>query len=337
MKKKIVIGIGVLVIAFAGFAAYSLLAPTDPEDIMEEIVGQNPDAVISVGIWEKGQEEKYIYTAEGKQDYKAYTYQIGSITKTFTGAMAAYEEARGNLELSEGEPSLKLLMTHKSGLSDQWEQLVADDHEKSFSREEMESITADADRKKEGKFIYSNFGSGLAGTRVAQVYAADKSLADDSYQGAMEHFLKEELGLENTSVGGSGDFKYNFPWQDHDEMLGDGSMTSNVEDMLNYGRLYLADDSRYAYLKKAATPISDVDEDYDIAMFWIIEKETGIIWHNGEIEMDGPGGYAVGYQCFLGINPESEKVVVVLSNAICNGDKDTAYTDLLGYLLVSGE
>lgn len=43
----------------------------------------------------------------------------------------------------------------------------------------------------------------------------------------------------------------------------------------------------------------------EIGMAWIIDKENGILWHNG-----GTGNY----NCYLGFQPETGTAVVVLSN-----------------------
>lgn len=336
-KKRTIIMIGavvLLLLAGGGIYLVSALSSTStPDKIMEEIVKQNKDAVISVGIWQNGKEEKYLYTAQGRQEFIPYTYQIGSITKTFTGAMIAYEEAKGNLDLMEGDPSLDRLVTHKSGFSDEWEREIMVHPDRSFSREDMYAFAEKAERT-EGTFEYSNFGSALAGTRVAEIYGREKHLQSTSYQDTMNDFIANELGLHGTKVGGIGDFKNNYIWQEQDEMMGDGAISSNVPALLKYGQLYLSDDEKYAYLKNAVTKRTDLDSQYDIGMFWIIERESGLIWHNGEIDMDDENGKSVGYQSFIGISPKDNKVVVILSNAICNADDETAYTDIMGYLMM---
>lgn len=204
---------------------------------------------------------------------------------------------------------------------------------KSFSREDMYALAEKAERT-EGAFEYSNFGSALAGTRVAEIYGKEKQLPSTSYQDTMNDFIENELGLHGTKVGGIGDFKNNYIWQEQDEMLGDGAISSNVPALLKYGQLYLSDDKKYAYLKNAVTKRTDLDSQYDIGMFWIIEKESGLIWHNGEIDIEDENGSSVGYQSFIGISPKDNKVVVILSNAICNTYDETAYTDLMGYLMM---
>ena len=305
-------------------------------DIFEEIVRRNPDAVISVGILENGQEEKYIYTADGREAFSDYMYQIGSITKTFTGAMIAYEESRGGLALSDGCPSMKHLVTHKSGLADQWEQELLINPEKIFKREEMYAMT-DALKLTEGGFMYSNFGSALAGTRAAEIYGKHYGKENLSYQEAMNDFIVRELGLKETKVGGYGDFPDNWEWHEQDELMAAGAITSDVPDLLKYGQLYLDKDERYCYLKSAVSKQDSVDADYDIGFFWLIDRESGMIWHNGELAMDSDDGTEVGYQSFIGISPKKDKVVVILSNSICNAEDGTAYTDILGCLLMEQE
>lgn len=223
--------------------------------------------------------------------------------------MVAYEVARGNLDLEDGEPTLQELVTHTSGYSDEWEQAIMENMDRTFTREELIAY-ADSFDVKGGEFEYSNIGSALAGTRAAEAYGKD-------------------MGLESTSY--------------QDEMLADGAITSNVTDLLKYGRLYLNAtenvddvnnafgskmDEPYAYLKRAVTGLANVDENYDIGMFWIIDDKNDIWWHNGEISMEGEDGKEVGYQSFIGISPSRNKVVVILSNAICYDEDETAYTDI---------
>lgn len=312
---------------------YARFYAVTPDKIMKTIIEENKDAVISVGIWQDGKEDKYIYTANGKEDFVPYTYQIGSITKTFTGAMMAYEEARGKIDMAEGDPSFDLLVTHRSGFSDEWEQKILVDPDLTFSRADMYAL-AGSMTVTEGIFEYSNFGSAFAGTMAAEIYGRDKKLKNISYQDAMNDFIASEIGLNGTKIGGSGDFKYNYKWKNQDEMMAAGSITSNITDLLKYGECYLSDEKKYGYLKNAVRARTNVDGQYDIGMFWLIDRSSGLIWHNGEIEIDDENGKSVGYQSFIGILPQKNKVVVILSNAVCNADDGTAYTDILGYLLM---
>lgn len=310
---------------------------TDSRATIDYILEEKPDAVISVGIWDAGKEEKCVYTSEGKKDYQEYQYQIGSITKTFTGAMIAHQEQLGHLKLSDGNPPLEKLVTHKSGLNDLWEKAFSENPDITYTREELIETAKNNAQKDNNEFCYSNFGSAVAGTIVADVYAKNNGITDSTYENCMNDFIRNELKLENTKVGGCGDFRHNWKWKSGDEMMADGAMTSNVSDLLKYGQMYLSKREEYAYLKNTIKPLSEVDDDFSIGYFWLIDKKTGMIWHNGEVNMENDNGEEVGYQSFIGISPESSKVVVVLSNVILNDKDDTAYTDLLGYMLMQGQ
>lgn len=51
--------------------------------------------------------------------------------------------------------------------------------------------------------------------------------------------------------------------------------------------------------------------------------------------MDDFEGKEAGYQSFIGISPKENKVVVILSNVIANDEDGTAYSDMLGYFLMT--
>lgn len=332
-KKKIfaISTISLVAIAMIGVLAWVKLNKTTPEELMDTVVKDQPDTDISVGIWQNGDKETYSYNSAGKHEYTSNTYQIGSITKTFTGAMIAKEISDGRLNLDMGDPSLKKLITHRSGLSDQWERSLEKDMERTFSKTDMMNILQDElPKDMEYDFCYSNFGSALAGSEAATCWSEK---LDMSYEDAMNQYIKDELGLKETKVGGQGDFTYNWSWKSGDEMVAAGAITSTVSDLLLYGQKYL-EGGKYKYLQECIKPLDKMDEDYDIGYFWIIDSENDIIWHNGELAMDGPDGNEVGYQSFIGISPSRNKVVVVLSNAIANDNEGTAYTDMIGYLLL---
>lgn len=348
MKKKtkiILIILAILFVCAGAFLVWMLFfQKTTSEDVLEMIVEDNPDAVISVGIWDDGKEELYLYTKDGKQDFVKYKYQIGSVTKTFTGAMLAKQVYDEKMSLDDHidkflpindtayNPELRKLITHKSGLSTEWEDVLAESDDifsVKFTREDMVNVLNESKLEdKQYDFEYSNYGSALVGTATANYIDENKT-----YQDIMNDFINNELELTETKVGGNGNFTYNYKWNDGDEMLGDGAIVSTVPDLLKYGRMYLSDDEKYNFLDLASTPLDNKDKDYDIGFFWMVDKESGMVWHNGEVAFDGPDGDEVGYMSFIGIDKNKNKVVVVLYNGISNYD-DTAMTDLLGYLLM---
>lgn len=107
----------------------------------------------------------------------------------------------------------------------------------------------------------------------------------------------KQLGLENSD----------------DAYLSAGAVKSNITDMLAYARIQLEDNPIFSECHKSLAVINASTEDYkamginmdEIGMAWIIDKENGILWHNG-----GTGNY----NCYLGFQPETGTAVVVLSN-----------------------
>lgn len=343
-KRYIFSVISVLSIGIMGFVVWHFFKQTTPEDVMKMMVKDNKDAVISIGIWQDGKEDMYIYTNDGKKDFAKYRYQIGSVTKTFTGAMLAKEIYDGKMSLNDPvgkylnvsgksyDPTFEELVTHRSGLSAIWDNALAKSNDifrEKYSRDDMIKML-EGSSVKDGSydFEYSNFGAGLVGT--ATTNEIDENL---SYQEAMNIFIKEELGLSDTTVGDIGDFKDNYLWNQNDEMMGAGAIVSTIPDLLKYGKRYLSNDPKYDFLDLCEKSVGTVNDTYDIGYFWLIDKEEGFIWHNGEVAFDNEEGKTVGYMSFVGISPKKDKVVVILNNGI-SYDGDNALTDILGYLLM---
>lgn len=342
-KQKMLKGalfLGIAVIIAAGllfFKAQKGAGAKDYRDSLKALTQGKPEAVVTIGILRDGRAEYHVYGEDGKElPYETHTYAVGSITKTFTGALAAKQVAAGKLELEEdiskylpgAKPgvTLRRLLTHTSGLSDEWEQALSEDASAAFNREEMTALLNAQQLPGEDCVPeYSNFGAALVGT----VAAASEN---KTYEAAMNDFIQNDLGLANTRVGGTGDLKNYWTWNASDEMMGAGAILSNAEDMLQYGSLYLKEEP--AYLKNCLEPLAEFTEDYDCGYFWLIDEENGICWHNGELAMEDENGRDVGFQSFLGISKETGSAVVVLSNLIAYDEDDTAYTDIIGYQLL---
>lgn len=309
--------------------------------LIRHITNDRADAVVTIGVYDGNKSEWQVYGEDGKPLEKAlHTYAIGSVTKTFTGALIAKEEAAGKLNINDnignylkGIPadlpiSVKQLLTHTSGLGDEWEDALSGNPEAALGREQLVQILLSAECKgNSSEARYSNFGSALAGSIAAEVESEG-----EAYETVMNKFIQSELKLKNTRVGGTGDLSNYWEWKNHDEMMAAGAILSDVEDMLAYGKMNL--EHTPSYLGHAHVPLGEFQEDYQIGYFWLIDRENDIIWHNGELGMNTEDGEEVGYQAFLGFSPSRNKVVVILSNVIANDEDGNAYTDLLGYSLL---
>lgn len=341
MKRKkffLPLGIGLLFVAMF-LVLGGKLQQKGVKDNIYEFTKNKPDAAVTIGIFEDGKMEYHVYGENGKELPKIeHTYAIGSITKTFTGSLLAKEVDERKISMDNqldqylskkslnDKLTLKSLVTHTSGLSTQWEDALEKNANASFTREQMVELLAA--QKLENRIYdpcYSNFGAALAGTVAAEVYGG-------SYKDVMENFIKQDLGLKYTKVGGTGDLDYYWPWQNNDEMMGSGAILSTVTDMLTYGKMHLEENP--SYLSISHQPLAQFTEGYDCGFFWMIDTKNRIIWHNGEVEMEDEDGNPVGFQSFLGISEDKRKVVVVLSNVVAYDNNDTGYADLIGYQML---
>lgn len=338
MKKAIIIAALSAAAVFV-IGALFLLQSESYEVTVKKITENRPDAVITVGIWENGKADYKVYGENARPlPFEQHTYAIGSITKTLTGAYIAKLEQDGVISIDDHvdkflpvasgcyAPTFKSLMTHTSGLSDQWEDELENGRTSGFSQEDMAALLQS--QKLEDKSYepcYSNFGSALAASAAA-------ASQGKSYQNAINDFIRDELELYNTRVGEIGDLDCYWPWQHNDEMAANGAILSNITDMLSYGSKYLTE--KPEYLSSCTLPLAKFSDDFDCGYFWIIDKENDIVWHNGEICYEDENGRDAGYQAFIGFSKSKNRVVVVLSNIIAYDNDETAYTDILGYQLM---
>lgn len=307
--------------------------------IIKKMTKNHPEAVITVGILENGKADFKVYGENAEPlPCETHTYAIGSVTKTFSGAYIAKLEQEGALSIDDRvdkflpvapdcyAPTFKKLMTHTSGLSDQWEQELESGRTTGFSQKDMAALLES--QNLEGKSYepcYSNYGSALSASAAA-------ASQGKSYKNAINGFIRDELGLKNTRIGEVGDLDCDWPWFKNDEMAANGALLSNIIDMLDYGGSYLAGKPDYLY--RCTQPLAEFSDDYNCGYFWILDKASDIVWHNGEVCCEDENGNLKGYQVFLGFSKSKNRVVAVLSNIISYDNDETAYTDILGYQLL---
>jgi len=343
-KKRIVaviLGAAVLLLAAAGI--WYLLALHSTHELLTQTVDMSfhellgtalkgkKDACVTVGILKDGQMSYEVYGEGGERlEQTEYRYEIGSVTKTMTAALTARAILAGKLQLTDtidkylelpaGKvyPTIEALLTHTSGLEDaeyyEWSMLpyVFRHEENPFRGITGETIleefrNANLETGKAYKFSYSNYGFALLGLVLEEAYGAD-------YTSLLNDYLADELAMKDTYVSnGDADFDENWQWADDDAYIPAGAVVSDITDMLLYAQAQLDGDSALTLchqpLKRLDT--SDkwkrmaglcVDE---IGMSWMIDREHGIIWHNG-----GTGVHS----SYLGFCPEKNTAVVVLSN-----------------------
>lgn len=264
-------------------------------------------------------------------------YEIGSITKVFTGIALARMELDGLVSLEDtlkqhlkdvplhdqvAAITLKQLATHTSGLPplpENFDALVKnDDDPYAYYRAEhlYEALATVKLENPPGKTpAYSNFGMGLLGHVLA--LRAGKS----SYEDLIRDSICRPLGLRDTGVrflgpehekrllrGYSHEGKPTRNWQ-MDALAGAGVLRSTADDMLVFleANLQAPEGPLGPALARAQEKHHDTWLDTH-GLGWNI-RTTGyghtFHWHNG-----GTGGYV----SFCGIDRENQNAVILISN-----------------------
>jgi len=316
--------------ALAGLAAYGRhqmgkIPSMSFDDVLKYTTDGMPEAVITVGFVKDGEASFSVYGEDGKLlPSESHTYEIGSLTKTLTAALACRAIGDGRLELDAGidrylelpeggsYPTVKQLLTHTSGYKGYYfETPMIGNHlggKNDFLGITDEMVLKRLAGVKPGKrvFNYSNFGYAALGLVLESVYGTEYTELVNSFA--------SDLGLENTHVSdGSGDLGSYWDWKPGDAYISAGAITSDINDMLAYARMQLDGSGCFGECHRSLYPIDATTESYkamginldEIGMAWIIDRENGVIWHNG-----GTGDY----NSYLGFKPDKGLAVVVLSN-----------------------
>lgn len=302
------------------------------KDALKYTTKNNSDAVITVGIIKDGQMSYTVYGKNGETlPAELHTYEIGSLTKTFTAALInkAATEGKINLDstidnylsLPDGNeyPTVKELLTHTSGYKGYYFEspmifnfLVGRNDFYGIKKEMVLNKTSKLNMDKESYgFKYSNFGYAVLGLILEAVY-------DTDYPMLVNDFAKNGLGLKNTKISEKdGDLGKYWYWKYEDAYLSAGAITSDISDMLLYAKMQLESNPYFADCHKSVKQINATSAFYAsmgirmdaIGLSWIIDNEKDVVWHNG-----GTGDY----NSYLGFHVETGTAVVILSNLAPN-------------------
>ena len=275
-------------------------------------------------------------------------FEIGSITKTFTGLVLAQMIAQGAVKLNEpvrellpqgtvakppgSEITLLDLVTHHSGLPllpDNWRPANQNNPYADYRPANLYEFlgTRGVERPAEAAFLYSNLGVGLLGQALA-------NRANMTYARLVEQKVTLPLGMKDTGMslspeqqrrfiqGHTTDHKPAHAW-DFDALAGAGALRSTAEDMLTYLEANLhpetfgsrsnaeADVRTLAQaLEQSHDLRADVAPGQRIAFAWLYDTTTDDYWHSG-----GTGGF----RSFAFFNPKGNYAAIVLFNTSSGG------------------
>lgn len=304
------------------------------DEMISYTTKDNEDAIITVGIIKDGEA---IYTVYGNNasvlPSEEHTYEIGSITKTFTASLVSkaisegeidlYDQINKYIDLPENEyyPNLKRLVTHTSGYKGYYfdKQMVSNflHHQENdfycISNErvikKLEKIKLD---NKDYKFKYSNYGMAVVGKVLSNVYSTE-------YTQLMNNFIANDLKLENTRIAdGTGNLSGYWNWKSDDAYIPTGALTSTISDMLKYTELQISGD--IPYISNTHEVVAEVNattkqnEKMNIRMDgvgigWMIDSKNNIIWHNGGTS---------NFNSYVAFDKDKQVGVVILSNCSPN-------------------
>ena len=335
----------------AAILGVCVLAPTSlfgaglPKELREAIDGQvkpllDSESVVGLVVAiRRGDEEAFLpygKIALGKPETPNAdaVYEIGSMSKTFTGILLADMALRKVVDLDQpaqdllraqwkmpihGDKPITLadLATHTSGFPRMPANIKLADPANpyaDYTRKLLLAGLAECPLSRDpGTYEYSNYGMGLLGELLA--IRARKSYAD-----LIEERICKPLGMKDTSIALTPDMKKRLapPYSagrqpaknwDFGALAGCGGVRSTPRDMLRYATAMTApDDSELGKaMRLAAERRHDIPRG-GIGLAWHIAGDGVTLWHNG-----GTGGYSSAMFC---AGPQKVSVVV-LANTYC--------------------
>ncbi len=302
---------------------------------------------LSIGIIKGDQQYTYCFGGSCESPYSPVNsdnvFEIGSITKVFTGILFADQVLKNQMSLDNklsqyvdygsgySDVTLRQLATHSSGLprlADNFWNCVkdpgnpyagySDDDLKSYLSN-VQPVSAPGER-----YLYSNVGMGLLGWVISNVHGKE-------YEQLVKEHVSDRLGLMNTTASlgplqkknlaiGYSNGKSVKNWDFSNCTSGQGSLRSDIHDMLLFAEANIhPEKTALAEAIKLSQQMHFKDRRTNQAM--------GLGWHLGSFYgaryLEHTGGTG-GYRSFIGIVPDSEIAVVILSNS----DKDVARTGM---------
>jgi len=275
-------------------------------------------------------------------------FEIGSITKTFTGILLAEMVRTGEVRygdpvsrylpagvrvpsLNGREITLLDLATHHSGLPVMPGNMDPADPYNPYADYTVAQMYAflsafQPDREAGAAYLYSNIGFGLLGHALARA-------AGSGYDELVRERILGPLRMEGTAIelrGGLGELMAKghnrqgeiVPYWDLPTLAGAGAYRSNLDDLMRFLAANLrAPKSGLEHSMRGARRVQRTVTDTTanrigvsaMAIGWQIRSRGGstIVWKDGG---------TAGFQTFIGLDPERRIGVVVLSNTAIEVD-----------------
>lgn len=317
------------------------------ESRLEQLGRRGHNALVA-GVARDGERVCCGWSADGDEPDASTLFEIGSITKAFTGVLLADMHLRGEISLEDRlsthvpsprpawrhrEPTLLELATHRSALPNTPKPLGRRElaYSLGIGKTDPWAAVTDAEyarlvgcesprRAPGGRIRYSSMAVGLLGNALA-------ARAETSYEDLLRERILDPLGMSATAIavapersrkligGHSRRGQPRPPIEDF--MPAAGSLRSNADDMLRFLIACLSPPTEPPgpALALAQQPHARGRKRLEIGLCWMIfspPRAPKIVWHNG-------GTW--GFRSFAGVAPESRTAVILMSNTARSVDR----------------
>jgi CubicO group peptidase (beta-lactamase class C family) len=322
----------------------------DVDKLLQPFMQNSKTVGLSIGLLKNGQTFFYNYgevkNGTGQLPSATSLYEIGSITKTFTGILLAKAVVEKKVKLSDpinkylpknaallrfGSTTATImhLANHTSGLPPLPDNFTGTDlinPYKDYDNAKLLAYLTKAKLTREpGKqFEYCNLGVGLLGYILEKVY-------NKPYEQLVMAHITAAIGANNTMQqlkktdaalfvqGYNESITPSSQW-DFKALAAAGALRSNTTDMLKYAAANCDagyDTKKLATLKNAIALSHQptfTDGGQQICLNWFIQNWNGnnILFH---------GGQTGAYKSFLSINPKTKNAVIILANTAVSNDE----------------
>ena len=304
------------------------------EDARASLASDRGLQTLSVGRVRDGQAS---FAGLGEEDGVAPTaqtlFELGSITKTFTGLLLADAVERGELALDDrlsdhlpelrgtaaGDVTLEKLATHRSGLPavptamipGSLAQTLGNENPYAVSVEAVIEATRTTELEQPGQYAYSNLGVSLLGHAEARAagapdwptLATERILRPLGMTGTTFALTAEQVPADALPVHKENGWRAPY-WYGSGFAPAGTSTWSTADDMMRYAQAVLAGSAPGL---SALEPRAD-SSNGRIGLAWQISEVDGrvITWHNGG---------TAGSRTMLAIDRERGQAVIVLGNS----------------------